>query len=87
MKDLQPRKIKNVWIIPEYNDDGTFSCWEAILCGQWNCDAPMSKECKCWMEESQPDETFNTLAQAKAWIDTEWRNDSTLRSIIKMGKI
>ena len=86
MNQLPPRKIRNVWLVPEYDDDGTFSCWEAISCNQWNCDAPMSKECECWILESQPNETFDTLAQAKAWVAAEWNNDASLRWLTGIAK-
>ena len=83
MTELQPRKIRNVWIVPEYDEDGTLLCWEAIKCEQWNCDAPMSKECDCWIEESEPNATFDTLAEAKAWVAAEWGNDSSIRVLMK----
>lgn len=82
MNQLQPRKIRNVWLVPEYDDDGTLLCWETIKCEQWNCDTPMSKECDCWIEESQPNETFDTLAQAKAWVAAQWKNDASLRWVM-----
>ena len=84
MTNLQPRKIRNVWLVPYCNDYGTPYCWEAIKCDQWTCSTPMSEECECWMEESQPDETFDTLTQAKAWVDAQWRSDAALRSVMSL---
>jgi hypothetical protein len=79
MTELEPRKIRNVWLVPIYEDDGTFNWWEAIKCRQWTCDAPMSKECECWIEVSEPDAIFDTLAQARKWVSAQWKNDASLR--------